>query len=74
MSQPRVLLDSVGCLPGLIIDTKNGGSKFSRDIDKFYQTTRRHIEKVVRILGKWVVRMGGGWNWLRIVSISGLSY
>jgi hypothetical protein len=26
------------------------------------------------IFGKWVVRMGGGWNWLRIMSNGGLWY
>jgi hypothetical protein len=26
------------------------------------------------ILGRQVVRMGGGWNWHRIMSSSGLSY
>jgi hypothetical protein len=27
------------------------------------------VSELVRwILGQWAVRMGGGWNWLRIVS------
>jgi hypothetical protein len=31
-------------------------------------------ELVRWILGKWAVRMGGGWDWLRIVSNGGLWY
>jgi hypothetical protein len=26
------------------------------------------------VLGKWVLRMGDGWNWLRVVSSGGLLY
>jgi hypothetical protein len=29
---------------------------------------------LTRILGKEILRMGGGWNWLRIVSSGGLWY
>jgi len=28
-------------------------------------------DKIRWILGRWVVRMGGGWDWLRIVSNGG---
>jgi hypothetical protein len=30
--------------------------------------------KFRRILGRFVVRMGGGWIWLRIVSIDGRAF
>jgi hypothetical protein len=41
-----------------------------------------HLENQIRdrrmslgsILSKWFIRMGGGWNWLRIVSNGGLWY
>jgi len=26
------------------------------------------------MLGKWVVKMGSGWNWLRILASGGLRY
>jgi hypothetical protein len=34
----------------------------------------RELVKVRWISGKWAVKMGGGWNWLRIVSSGGLWY
>jgi hypothetical protein len=30
--------------------------------------TRELVSKMDLTLEKWAVRMGGGWNWLRIVS------
>jgi RES domain-containing protein len=35
---------------------------------------RRFRDYIKMTSGKYVVRMGGGWNWLRTVSNSRLSY